>query len=176
MPDGLNVKLIKKLFQTYKGMMLKIALGILDNRSEAEDAVQDAFLRIINNSEKISLLPREQRPFYLVSVIENVCYNSLKKRNRHPTEDIDNCSDIASDYSVEEKADEKLLLDDVRSALKLLSERDYGILHLLYFEQMTPLEIAEALDISLKNIYKYIDRGKKRLIKILNERGVHYDL
>lgn len=53
-----------------------------------------------------------------------------------------------------------------------LSERDYGIMYLLYFEQLSPAEIAEKLDIPQKNIYKYIDRAKKRLAKILRERGV----
>lgn len=169
-------KLISELFRRYRQTMLKNALRILGSRSEAADAVQDAFLHIINNPEKILLLPQEQQPFYLVSIIENVCYNNLKKKNRHPTEDIDKYYELASNYSVEKKADEKILLDEVKSALKLLSERDYGIMYFLYFEQMNPGEIANALDISEKNIYKYIDRAKKRLIKILNERGVYYDI
>lgn len=169
-------KLISELFRRYRQTMLKNALRILGSRPEAEDAVQDAFLHIMNDPEKILLLPREQQPFYLVSVIENVCYNSLKKKNRHPTEDIDKYYELASNYSVEKKADEKILLDEVKSALKLLSERDYGIMYLLYFEGMRPAEIAKALDISEKNIYKYIDRAKKRLKNILNERGIHYDL
>ena len=156
--------------------MLKNALKILGGRPEAEDAVQDAFLHIIKNPKNISSLPWEQQPFYLMSVIENVCFNSLKKKNRHPTEDIDKYYELALNYSVEKKVDEKILLDEVKSALKLLSERDYGIMYLLYFEGMRPAEIAKALDISEKNIYKYIDRAKNRLKKILNERSIHYDL
>lgn len=169
-------KFINELFRDYRQTMLKIALRILDSQSEAEDAVQDAFLQIINNHEKIMSLPRKQQPFYLVAVIENVCYNNLKKKKRHPTEDIEKYYEIASDYSVEKKADEKVLTKEVISALKLLSERDYGIMYFFYFEEMPPAEIAKTLDISQKNIYKYIDRAKKRLKKILNERGISYDL
>lgn len=169
-------KLISELFRRYRQTMLKNALKILGGRPEAEDAVQDAFLHIIKNPKNISSLPWEQQPFYLMSVIENVCFNSLKKKNRHPTEDIDKYYELALNYSVEKKVDEKILLDEVKSALKLLSERDYGIMYLLYFEGMRPAEIAKALDISEKNIYKYIDRAKNRLKKILNERSIHYDL
>lgn len=169
-------KLISELFRRYRQTMLKNALKILGCRPEAEDAVQDAFLHIIKNPKNISSLPWEQQPFYLMSVIENVCFNSLKKKNRHPTEDIDKYYELALNYSVEKKVDEKILLDEVKSALKLLSERDYGIMYLLYFEGMRPAEIAKALDISEKNIYKYIDRAKNRLKKILNERSIHYDL
>lgn len=176
MPEDAENKLISEIFMEYRQMMLKIALRILKNRSEAEDAVQDAFLHIIKKSKTILLLPRRQQPFYLVAVIENVCYNNLKRKNHHSTEDIDKYYEIASDYSVEKKVGEKILLDEVKSALKSLSERDYGIMYFLYFEQMTSAEIARAMDIPEKNIYKYIDRAKKRLAKILNGRGVGYDL
>lgn len=171
-----DTELVEELFKTYGQMMLKIALGILNNRADAEDAVQDAFLRVMNNLDVISQIPQDEKAFYFVSIIENISLNTLKKKNRHPSDDIDEYYEIASDYSVEKKADEQILLNEVRSALTELSDRDYGIMYLLFFKQMTPKEIAAALDIPEKNIHKYIERAKKRLIKILNDRGINYDL
>ncbi len=176
MSDSLDHRLIKELYETYRDMMLKIALGILHNRADAEDVVQDTFLRIMKQPEALSKIPQKEKSFYLASVIENASINILKKRNRHPSDDIDDFFETASNYSVEKITDEKLLLDEVKSALNALSFRDYAIIYLYYFEQMTPAEIAKALDISEKNIYKYIDRAKKRLRKILNKRGIYYDL
>lgn len=95
-------KLINELFKEYRQMMLRIALRILQNRADAEDAVQDAFLRMLNSLDKISGIPREQQAFYLVSVIENTSLNILKKKNRRPTEDIEEFYEISSEYSVEE--------------------------------------------------------------------------
>ena len=46
MSDSSDNRLIKELYETHREMMLKIALGILHNRADAEDAVQDVFLRI----------------------------------------------------------------------------------------------------------------------------------
>lgn len=92
-------KLINELFKEYRQMMLRIALRILQNRA---DAVQDAFLRMLNSLDKISGIPREQQAFYLVSVIENTSLNILKKKNRRPTEDIEEFYEISSEYSVEE--------------------------------------------------------------------------
>lgn len=169
-------ELVDELFRTYSQMMLKSALSILNNEADAEDAVQDAFLRVINNLDVILKIPRDEKAFYFVSITENVSLNILKKKNRHPFDDIDEYYEIASDYSVEKKTDEQILLNEVKSALTKLSDRDYGIMYLFFFKQMTPKEIAAALDISEKNIHKYIDRTKKRLRKILNERGIHYDL
>lgn len=176
MPGGSDDELIKELFENHRDMMLKIALRILGNKSDAEDSVQDAFVRLMSNLEKISQMSKNERAFFCASVIKNVSLNCYKKKNRHPYDDIDEHYMIVSDYSVEKKADENFLLDEIKLALKELSDRDYSIIYLCFFEQMTPKEIAGALDISEKNIHKYIDRAKERFIKILNERGINYDL
>lgn len=176
MSVDLDDKFIKELFETHRNMMLKIASDILRNRTDAEDSVQEAFVRIMDNSEKVSQMPKNERAFFCAAVIRNVSLNNLKKKKRHPSESIDEDHQFASDYSVEQKVEEKVLFDEIKSALKALSDRDYSIMYLCVFKEMTPKEIAEALDIPEKNIHKYIERAKKRLIKILNERGIDHDL
>lgn len=115
-------------------------------------------------------------PFYFVSITENLAINFLKKKNRHPTEDIDEHYELSDNVSVEKSADAALLLKEVESALDELSDLDYSLIFLSAYEQMTPREIAETLDISVKKVYTYTDRARKRLIMILNKRGVYYDL
>ncbi|MBD5383506.1 MAG: sigma-70 family RNA polymerase sigma factor [Ruminococcaceae bacterium] len=176
MPDSPDIEIIKELFGTHKEMMFKIALGILHNKSDAEDAVQDAFLAIINNIDKISQIPCRERVFYFVTITENVSINKFNKKKRHPTEDIEEHFDITSNYSVEKTADENLLIKEIKSALTELSDRDYSIIYLYAFKQWPPKEIAKELGIREKNIHTYIDRARKRLVKILNERGIYYDL
>ncbi len=176
MLDGLNAELIKELFKTYKEMMFKIAMGILNNESDAEDAVQDAFLSIINNFEKILPIPCIEKEFYFVTIVENISINKLNKKVRHPWENIEEYFEISSDYSVEKEADKNFLLKEIKSALTALSDRDYSIMYLYAFKQMTPKEIAKELGIREKYIHTYIARAKKRLLNILNERGIYYDI
>ena len=64
-------KLISKLFAEYRQMMFKIAMGILHNKSDAEDVVQEAFLWIINNLDKILQIPCCKRGSYFASIIEH---------------------------------------------------------------------------------------------------------
>ena len=47
-------ELVTKLFETYRQRMYNLAYGILKNDHDAEDAVSNAFMRIINNLHKIS--------------------------------------------------------------------------------------------------------------------------
>lgn len=169
-----NDEFINSLFVKYRQMMFKTAMGILHNGPDAEDVVQDAFLWIINNLEKISQIPCRKIPFYFASIIENLAINFLNKKNRHPTEDIDEHFELAAIVSVEKNADATLLLNEVKSALGELSDRDYSLIFLSAFEQMTPKEIAEELNISVKNVYASTERARKRLLKILKERGIEY--
>lgn len=159
-------KLLNELFKQYRQMMFRIALGILHNEADAEDAVQDAFLAIINNFDKIFQIPCIEREFYFVTIIGNKAKNKINKINRHPLEDIEEHEEIFADHSVEEEADKNFLIKEIISALNELSDRDYSIMYLYVFDQMKPKEIAQELGISEKNIHTYIERAKKRLVKI----------
>ena len=168
-------KLLSGLFAEYKQMMFKIAMGILHNKSDAEDVVQDAFLSIINNIDKVTQIPCREMAFYFVTITKNIAINKINKENRHPLEDIEEHYEITCDYSVEKQADKNFLINGIKSALTELSDRDYSIMYLYVFKQMTPKEIAAELNICEKNIHTYIDRARKRLLKILKKRGIEYD-
>lgn len=175
MPDISDRELIKNLFETYRQAMYKVALGILHNSHDAEDAVQNAFLSIINNLNKISLIPCNERVFYFVKITENASIDILKKQNKHPAEDISEHEIISSDGTAEEKAIGNITVEEIKEALKELSERDYSILYCYLFKQMKPKEISEALGIPECNIHVYLKRARERFTKILKQRGYDYD-
>ncbi len=175
MPDGLNAKLINELFETYKEMMFKIAMGILHNRSDAEDAVQDAFLWIINNLSKITQIPCHERGNYFATIIEHRSIDIYRKKTNHPTENFDEQLDLRADERVEETALSNATVDEIKSAMNELSGGDYEMLYLYLFKQMSPKEIGETMGISENNIRSYIKRARKRFVKILHKRGIDYD-
>ena len=51
--------LVTRIYTHFERMMYKIALGILKNPQDAEDAVSEAFIRIIKNLDKISMIKRK---------------------------------------------------------------------------------------------------------------------
>ena len=50
--NGKDKKTVELLFNTYKKQMVLYALSILHNESDSEDAVQNAFIKIISNNWK----------------------------------------------------------------------------------------------------------------------------
>lgn len=175
MPKKPDDSLLSELFTDYKQMMFKIAFGILQNNADAEDAVQETFLHISNNYERVCNIPADDRIRYLTEIVKNVCYDQIKSKKRRQVCNIDEF-EISTGNSVEVEALSALTVDEIKSALNELSERDSDILYFLLFKDYAPKDIAKSLRISERNIGMYITRARKRLIKILRKRGITNDL
>lgn len=175
MSDKSDNELIGELFTEYRQMMFKIAFGILHNKADAEDVVQDAFLWIINNLSKISQIPCYERGNYFASIIEHRSIDICRKKTNHPTEDFDEQLDLKANERVEETVLSNAAVDEIKSAMNELSSKDYEMLYLYLFKQMSPKEIGEAMGIPENNIRTYIKRARKRFIKILHKRGIDHD-
>lgn len=176
MPDDLDKDLIEELFETYEQLMYDVALSILHNRADAEDVVQNAFLWIINNPQKISTIPIDERGFYLIGMVKHLSSNAAKSKKKHSAENIDEIEEFASNNSVEETALENITIEEVKQALNELSLSDYSLMYLYVIMQMKPSEIAEELKIPEKNIRAKVRYARKRLVKILKRRGFNYDV
>ena len=69
---------IARLYDTYGEMLFRLACSILLNRADAEDAVQDMFLKIFG---KVPEFQKEsQEKAWLTKVLVNQCRDSLKRR------------------------------------------------------------------------------------------------
>lgn len=167
--------LINGLFAKYRQMMFKIAMGILHNKSDAEDVVQDAFLWIINNLDKILQIPCRERGNYFASITEHRAIDVYRKRSNHPTEDLEEQFDLSADERAEEAALSNLTVEEIKNAMNELSDRDYEMLFLYLFKEMNPKEIGEIMGIHEGNIRTYIERARKRFAKILRRKGIDYD-
>lgn len=176
MPKNSDNEFVNELFKTYRQMMFKIALGILHNETDAEDVVQDAFLWIINNLDKVSQIPCCERGGYFASIIEHRAIDLCRKRNNHPTDDIDEQFNLISSENIEESAISNMTVEEIERALNELSKRDSEILYYLLFMDYAPKEIAKVLGVSERNISMYITRARKRLIKVLKKRGFTNEL
>lgn len=169
-------RLIRELFSEYRQMIFKIAFGILHNKSDAEDAVQESFLSIINNLEKISQIPCNERGNCFASIAKSRAIDIYRKRHKHPTEDLEEQFGLHSKERIEDTALSNVTVEEIKNAMNELSNRDYEILYLYLFKQIPPKEIGEAMGISENNMRPYISRARKRFANILHKRGIDYDV
>lgn len=158
----------EELYYTYKQSMYAAAYSVLQNKEDAEDAVQKAFIAIANNFKKIKSLSSQELKPCIVIIVRNHSiniYNSNKRRAERTVEYDDNTAPVDVNF-LENYEYEELLA--VISELPSIY-RDIVFMH--YVRGFTPKEIGKMLDIKVEAVWKRIERARKLLRKALDERG-----
>mgnify|MGYP001514139971 CR=1 FL=1 len=74
--------LVEKLYNTYKNTLYNICFAIVRNRTDAEDAVHDTFIRIIDNLCKIKDVDSPQTKAFCIVIARNVAVDILRKSKK----------------------------------------------------------------------------------------------
>jgi RNA polymerase sigma-70 factor (ECF subfamily) len=75
-----EVEAFREMVDRYKSRAMALALNMLGNREDAEDACQETFIRVYSNLDKFDL----QSPFrnWFYTILSNRCLDLLRKRRR----------------------------------------------------------------------------------------------
>ncbi|HEX2902557.1 MAG TPA: SigE family RNA polymerase sigma factor [Jatrophihabitans sp.] len=159
MPDGaVSTGLASSfdaLYQDQWWPMLRLATGLVDQASAAEDVVQDAFAALYRRWDKIRE-PAAAVGYLRISVV-NGCRSALRRRGvarRHlrsvgepPAEAADASSLLGAEHAM------------VRTALAALPDRQREVLTLRYLADLSDSEIAEATGLSPGGVRSASSRG-----------------
>ena len=153
-----------ELYEKYSRKMYHIALSILKNPADAEDAVDIMFSRLANKFTEISYKSVHDFEGYLVISIRNVSFTLLDKRNIHNnnTVDIEDVTEELAVLALEETSNE--ILD---SALERLPSIHKDVITLYYYYEYSCAEIAKILGISEITARKRLSNARKALKKLM---------
>lgn len=177
--DPENRDQIEEIYRKYHIEMYKIAKYKLRHNPnpslEAEEALQNAFVKIIEHFDSIRFDSSERALHaYFLAIVTNEAINILNKHTEqvsiHDVEEIP-----ASDDSF---IDQLCLQSDYDALVRSITELDdrYSIpMQLRYVEQMSVAEISALLNMNVKTVYTNLSRGKTQLLKLLNERGLVHE-
>jgi RNA polymerase sigma factor (sigma-70 family) len=140
--------------------MLTLARRMLANQAEAEDAVQDAFLRLWTHAARWQ--PGGARfETWLYRVTLNKCYDRLRRR---PTARLDEAADIedaAPGPSVQLEQVE--IARHIEAGLAALPERQRAAIQLCHVQGCGNIEAAEIMGISVEAVESLLARGRRTL-------------
>jgi len=149
------------------GAAYNLARWLTRNDTDAEDVVQEAYLRALSHFN--SFHGGDGRP-WLLAIVRNTCYTWLQ-RNRAPELQIAFDEEI---YAATENdlSPETLLLREadgelLREALERLSPEFREIIVLRELEEFSYKQIADVADIPLGTVMSRLARARKRLEEIL---------
>ena len=141
----------REAVEKYGDMLYRISLLILKNTADAEDAVQETFIKYFTKAPEFTDADHEKA--WLITVATNRCRDMLRYRSRHETES----EEVLNTYAVE-KSDSGIL-----EALMELSDKYRIIMILFYVEQYKIDEIADITGVSVSAVKMHLSRGRKLL-------------
>lgn len=155
----------EQLYLKYRQDMYKTAYGILKNEFESEDAVHEAFMRVIKKLTNISEINCPQTHAYLIIIVRNIALKMSEDNNKTISVDVDSI-EITDKSDLEEDVVSKMEVERIKHILKWLPEDYYDILFLKLFMGFSISDIAELLNITYDNAKKRLQRARQKFIDI----------
>ena len=156
------------VFQSNFGYLVNYAHKFLDTREEAEEIVQDVFVKFWDKCSDLD--PASSIKSYLYRSVHNTCLNQLKHQKvkdaykQHVMHSMERTTEISL-----EAVDPEKIRSEIVEAIDLLPPRCSEIFKLSRFDGLKYQEIADHLEISVKTVE--VQMGKA--LKVLREKLVH---
>ena len=140
---------IEQLFRQNYSEMNHLARVLLGDDEEAEDVVQDIFLRVARND----IPPKSDN--YLLVAVRNACLNRIRQKQLH--EKVRNLLPIDADADFQPIDKELERLEDIAAFVnEQMEEPHRSIFHFRFDEDLTIAEIARRLGLNPNTTYKYL--------------------
>ena len=148
--------------EEFSNLVYRIAYQNLMNVADAEDVVQEVFIKLLKHREEFE--DREHLKAWLLRVAINQCRDYHKQLFRRR----ESSFGTLEQFDTEAQAPEEQF---VLSELRKLSETDRNIVYLHYYEGYSLKEIADMTGRSPNAVNVRLVRARKKLRAILSEEG-----
>lgn len=156
-------QLITEAFNLYWRKMMTAAINVTKDQKLAEEALDESFLKIIAEPEKLRAVAPERRAAWLVAVAANAARDLLKKEKRYALPQND---DFWQQQPNNDNFEERTAL---RDAIENLPDKYREPLVLCYVCGYSITEIAERLQTSPENVRQRLSRARKMLRQQLDD-------
>jgi RNA polymerase sigma-70 factor (ECF subfamily) len=155
------------LVATYSSLLFRVAHSVLRSRAEAEDVVQDVFVRVLQHRRSLTAV-RDMR-VWLVRVAWNLAID--RRRRIRPEQFDEGFADslVARNLPADEALNEAQRLRSVLRELERLPRAERDVLLLSVVEELGTAEMAEVLGRSESAVRALLFRARTRLRERLEE-------
>ncbi len=163
---GGDMAAYKELYDRYSKAMFNTCLRLLNDRAEAEDALQESFIQAFKNLPGFE--SRTSFGGWLKQICVNRSINQLKKR-KFDFIDIEKAGCNWIEETHVNESDIQLQVDAVKKAIMLLPDGYRTVLNLYLLEGYDHEEIAEILDVAESTTRTQYMRARQKLLLLLKE-------
>lgn len=150
------------LYNTTKASVYGFALSILKNVHEAEDVLQEVYIKVYENA---SLYQANGKPLaWMLKITKNLSLMKLRKNKNHMN--VDDFREVLSDYKHITDKEDKILISTV---FENISDEERNILILHSVSGFKHREIAKILEMPLATVLSKYNRAIKKIKKRMGE-------
>jgi RNA polymerase sigma-70 factor (ECF subfamily) len=151
----------------YKDKAFSLLKKMLKNDQDAEETLQDCFLKAYNSLSGFKGQAQFSTWFY--RIVYNTALTKLSSKKRKTENEMSSVHehfDLKSDYdyNVSERKDMSEIINEL---INKLPERHTAIINLFYLDEMSCEEISKVLNISLSNVKVMLHRSRNALRDII---------
>ena len=151
----------EELYKQHYQELLRKAVCICRNSAQAEDAVQETFLRALQNVSVVEDLGPSQRRAWLFRALKNLLTDGFR---RNTLED-QYTQELPPEAAIEQEPG----FEDIENELFLsrLPPEEQMVFRLLFLEGYTGEEISQMLNLPAGTVRSRLSRSRKKLQKML---------
>lgn len=165
---------LSEFYQKYKNRFYAIAYSKLHGKTAAEDAVQEAFLRIVDKPEKFFKIEHNKRVAYADVIVRNVAIDMFNKNNAHKIEELkEDVSDEAYTLGLEDTVTGSVSKNELLAFILKLPVLQRDILNLKVVFELSNSEIAQKLNVSETVVRQRLFQARKSILDFLESGDIH---
>ncbi|MDE3064703.1 MAG: sigma-70 family RNA polymerase sigma factor [Acidobacteriota bacterium] len=163
---------LAEVYRRHGGAVFGLARRVLQNAAEAEDVVQEVFLRLWNEPDRFDAVRGSLRS-YLLAQSHARAVDVVRSQNARRAREARDANRAArAGYDLENEAWDLSVAHQVARALASLPDEERRAIELAYFEGRTYVEVARLLDQPEGTVKSRIRNGMRRMRSTMINSGV----
>lgn len=161
------------LVEQYTATLYRVAYSVTRNVAEAEDAVQETFLRVLRHQEKLGEI-RDQR-VWLVRIVWNVVLDKKRRAKTRPeTDDIAEYARSlpAAGWGAERQAISGQQYAQMLRLIDQLPRKEREVVLLSAIDELSTAQIAAVLATTESSVRSRLFRARRLLVGLFTEAGI----
>lgn len=152
------------IYSCIGGRMFALALGIVQNRADAEDIVNESFVKLARGIKSYRIGTNGYA--FVMRIVRNCAFDQLRRRKVRAEEDIDEFFRLTDERYDAGRIERAILLED---ALRRLTSEERKMIYYRYYLDFTVRETAKETGMSKSAVQRQIASAENKLRKLLSE-------
>lgn len=148
--------------------LYRIAFRLLGNACDAEDIVQEAYLKLWNKRDELAEVKNPES--YSVVILKNLCFDFLRSGKDNIDDRAPENLNIASEISVAAEIEIKDELNRLKKVIARLPRQQQQVMILRHVNDCSMEEIEKATGLNAINIRVILSRTRKKIREQFNRK------